>query len=147
MCPPADRPRDSEYSRPPFSMTTIVPQAPGNNQGPWREVEEYCRSLVRDGQELYIVCGPAGARSRIGRAKVLIPESTWKVVVALPEQDGDDVARIDAQTRVIAIWVPNNDDVRDTPWEPFATTIDQIEQQTSLDLLSNLSPDIQKALQ
>ncbi|MEB3338533.1 MAG: DNA/RNA non-specific endonuclease, partial [Leptolyngbyaceae bacterium] len=55
MTPSADRTKDATTNAATFVMTNIVPQTADNNRGPWRELEEYCRDLVREGKELYIV--------------------------------------------------------------------------------------------
>lgn len=63
VVPAADRNKTADDSRAVFLMTNIFPQAPDNNQGPWAQLESYCRDLVAQGKELYIV---AGGRRRGG---------------------------------------------------------------------------------
>ena len=41
-------------------MTNMVPQAPRSNQQMWAGLEDYCRTLVGAGNELYIICGSYG---------------------------------------------------------------------------------------
>jgi endonuclease G len=146
MCPSADRTATEEDNDATFLMTNIVPQAPGNNQGPWKELEDYCRELTKQGNELYIVAGPGGSKRKLARGRLNVPQFTWKVAVVLPESDGDDLARINAQTRVIAVKMPNLSTIRSRPWQSFRTTVRDIEQETSLNLLTNLPPSVQNAL-
>jgi len=42
-------------------MTNILPQAPDNNQGPWKNLEDFERSLANDGNELCIIAGAFGS--------------------------------------------------------------------------------------
>ncbi|HMC72593.1 MAG TPA: DNA/RNA non-specific endonuclease, partial [Mycobacteriales bacterium] len=123
MCPNADR--DNQNRRPinqeTYLMSNMVPQAPDNNQGPWANLENYLRSLTDAGNEIYIVSGPAGVggtgsnggvtRSLAG-GHITVPAYTWKVALVLPEQDGDDIARVTASTRTIAVIMPNVQGIR-----------------------------------
>ncbi|HEY9881909.1 MAG TPA: DNA/RNA non-specific endonuclease, partial [Leptolyngbyaceae cyanobacterium] len=55
LLPSADRTSNRKDSSATFLMTNIVPQAPNNNRGTWRELEEYERDLVYQyDRELYI---------------------------------------------------------------------------------------------
>jgi DNA/RNA endonuclease G (NUC1) len=36
-------------------MTNMMPQAPDNNRGVWKNLEEYGRRLVEQGYELYVI--------------------------------------------------------------------------------------------
>jgi endonuclease G len=45
MCPSADRTLTIADNSATFLMTNMIPQAPDNNQGPWANLESYCRSL------------------------------------------------------------------------------------------------------
>ncbi len=146
MAPSADRTATEHDNAAVFLMTNIVPQAPDNNQGPWVQLEEYCRDLARSGKELYIVSGVSGTQDVLPKGKVRVPARVWKVVVVLSEGD-DDLQRIDEQTLVIAVDMPNRQGIRDTGWQEYLTTVDQIEQQTGYDLLATVNPGVQAALE
>jgi endonuclease G len=146
LCPSGDRTVSAEHNKPTFYMTNMVPQAAGNNQGPWKEFEEECRDLARQGNELYIIAGPAGSKKKLKR-KVTMPEAVWKVAVVLPATGGDPVARVDARTRVIALWMPNLDSVRERHWRTFQVSVDEVEQRTGLELLSNLPRVLQDQIE
>ena len=68
------------------------------------------------------------------------------MIVVLPEGE-NDVERIDAQTEVIAIDMPNQQGIRSTDWQEYLTSIDAIEQATGYDLLSNVPEDIQAEIE
>jgi len=50
-----------------FLMTNMMPQMPELNRGVWCHLEEYCRELVQQGKELYIVAGLRGRKGSIGK--------------------------------------------------------------------------------
>lgn len=131
-CPSGDRTDTEEDNAATFLMSNIMPQAPGNNQGPWKQLEDYSRELTRDGNELYIVCGSAGETGKvIGRDGVSVPKFTWKVVVVLPR--GKHAPQdIDTRTRVIAVRMPNISTIRNKDWRTFRVSVSEIEQATGL---------------
>jgi len=96
-------------------MTNIIPMAPENAQGPWRDLEEYCRELVNQGKELYIIAGGHGTGKTMSSAllgqSINVPAKTWKVIVVL-DRPGSGLDGINAETRVIAVDIPNEATVR-----------------------------------
>ncbi len=145
-CPSADRTATSEDNVKTFLMTNVFPQAPDNNQGPWADLEDYCRDLVLQGYELYILCGGEGSRGTIASGRVNIPASTWKVIVALPEGE-NDLSRINADTRVIAVDMPNVQGIRSDDWRIYRVSVDAVEYYTGYDLLSNLPAEVQSVIE
>ncbi len=150
LCPSADRTDTFENNAMVFYMTNIVPQAAGNNQGPWKLLEDYGRELVRTGNEIYVIAGGTGRNSKkpnIGKkVKIVVPETMWKVIVVLPEQTGNDLARITSKTRVIAVMMPNVSTIRHDPWEKFRVSVADVEKATGFPLLSNLPDNVQHDL-
>lgn len=146
MAPSADRTATQQDNAMMFLMTNIVPQAPDNNQGPWVQLEEYCRDLARQGNELYLVAGVQGQRGVLRRGNVRVPESLWKVVVVLPEGD-NDLQRVTDQTKVFAVDMPNRQGIRNTDWKQYLTSVDKLQQATGYDLLSNVNPAVQMQLE
>lgn len=146
LVPAADRTRTVADNSATFLMTNILPQAPDNNQGPWAELENYCRGLVRRGRELYIIAGGYGTKRAIGDEKIAAPSHVWKVIVIL-EQPSQGLVGIRSETRVIAVDMPNNQGIRNTPWQDFQVSIDHIESKTGYDLLSAVPEPIQAVLE
>jgi len=152
-CPSADRTSSATDNSATFLMTNITPQAPNNNQRTWVGLENYCRTLVDQGNELYIICGSYGrggvgsngAATTLDNGRVTVPDRCWKVVVVLPTGT-DDVQRVSTSTRVIAINVPNDNTVNSN-WATYRTTVDAIEQATGYDLLSAVPTSVQKVLE
>jgi endonuclease G len=145
MTPAADRSSNFEENSTSFTMTNIVPQAPNNNRKTWSNLEEYTRELVRQGNEVYVISGGYGSKGTLADGKINIPERTWKVIVVLPNGESD-LERITENTRVIAVDVPNSDDVNED-WSTYRTSVDAIEKATGYDFLSNVSTVIQNAIE
>lgn len=146
VIPSADRTATQTANEETFFMTNVVPQAPGNNRGPWAQLEGHTRTLVEAGAEAYIIAGPLGAQGTIAGGKVTVPEAVWKVIVALPAGD-DDLSRINAGSTVIAVLMPNNDTVQGQPWQSFETSVNCLQQRLGIDLLSALDPGLQLAIE
>ena len=157
MTPNADR--DLQTSIPinqaTYLMSNMVAQAPDNNQGPWAALENYLRSLL-PADELYIISGPngvggsgsnGGTTTTLANGHVTVPASTWKVVMVLPKLSGDDLARVTASTRTIAVVMPNVQGIRNNDWHMYLTSVDQVEALTGYDFFSNVPPAIQNAIE
>lgn len=131
-----------------------MPQAPTHNQQAWRLLEDYCRDLVTQGYELYITAGTAGQggegdngqTSSLAGGKLTVPAALWKVIVVLPT-GSNDVTRLSAQTRVIAVWMPNTNAVGEQSWANYRVSVDEVERQTGYDLLANVPPAIQQSIE
>jgi endonuclease G len=156
LCPSDDRDATPEDNSATFLMTNIIPQAPDLNRQTWRLLEEYCRKLLDEGNELYILSGAYGrggtgsngSRNTIADGKVTVPARCWKIVVVLPEGK-NDLKRIDASTRVIAVDVPNRQavDNGNKNWDDYLVTVDAIEAATGYDFLTELSRNLQNTLE
>lgn len=156
LCPSDDRDAGAEDNSATFLMTNIVPQAPDLNRQTWRLLEEYCRQLVEEGNELYILAGvygkggsnSNGSRSTIADGKVTVPARCWKIAVVLPE-GSNDLKRIDAATRVIAVDIPNRQSVDNgnKKWSAYLVSVDAIEAATGYDFLSELPKNLQNVLE
>jgi len=152
-CPSADRTGSVADNSATFKMTNMMPQAANNNQRGWASLENYCRTLIDAGNELYIICGSYGSggtgvngyATTIAGGKITVPSNCWKVVVVLPNGSGD-VGRVTTSTRVIAINMPNTQTVG-TNWATYRTSVDAIEQATGYNLLSAVSTSIQSAIE
>ncbi len=141
MCPERDRNGSKEASHAVFAMTNIIPQSPHCNQFGWRDFEYYCHDLVKKKhQTLYIISGPQGQggegkegpKDVIGRAdKVTVPAKCWKVVLTLDHGKGDssDVNRVNRDSRVFAVVMPNDQSVG-RGWEKYQATVKQVEELT-----------------
>ncbi len=155
LCPHRDRASSPKASHATFVMSNMIPQAPNVNQGAWADLEDYLRRVVREGHVLYIVAGPAGKggvgkngkAETIAGGKVTVPESCWKVAIVLPEgEDKDDIDKVFARTRVIAVIMPNNDEVKHD-WPKYRTSIKKVQELTGYKFFDQVPAETLEKLQ
>jgi endonuclease G len=127
-----------------FTMANIIPQTADNNQGVWEHLEADCRELAKAGNELLIICGPAGFNGTHikNHGPVEVPASTWKIVVVVPAGAGPVLARIAATTRVIAVDIPNVAGIRHDPWQKYLVSVSQLEKLTGFKFFTALRPEL-----
>ena len=78
--------------------------------------------------------------------KVAVPDSCWKIVIILDK--GKTTKDINAKTEVIAVMMKNGVYGKsNNSWELYTTSIDDIEQSTGYDVLSNLPDNIEEILE
>jgi endonuclease G len=154
-CPSADRTSSVDANSATFLMTNMIPQAPQNNQQTWANLENYLRDQVVSGNEVYIIMGSYGsggigsigttAVTSINGGHVNVPSNVWKVAVILPAGT-NDISRITATTRVIAVNTPNINAIN-SDWSQYIVTVRDIETATGYNLLSNLPQTVQDAIE
>jgi endonuclease G len=147
MCNHEDRASSDASSEATFVLTNIIPQAPINNQEAWEHLEDYCRSLAKQGNVLYIVCGPQGKggegtqglKSSIAGGKINVPAKTWKVVLVLGSNN-----KVDKHTRMIGVVMPNDQSVG-KDWARFRVPVKDIEELTGYTFF-NKATDAEKTI-
>ncbi|MDJ0556521.1 MAG: DNA/RNA non-specific endonuclease [Microcoleaceae cyanobacterium MO_207.B10] len=144
LIPSADRTANQKDNSATFLMTNIIPQAPDNNRETWRELEQYSRELVEEGNELYIIAGGYGKKATLADGKINIPSRTWKIVVVLKQ--GSGVRGVNKNTRVIAVDMPNSNRIR-SDWKAYRVSVDKIERATGYDFLAKVSKEIQDVIE
>ena len=148
-----DRSRSPADNIQTFLMTNIIPQSPDNNQGPWVQLENYCRELVRSGKELYIISGgygqggigKNGLKATVGQGKVLVPAVTWKVILVLDKPNAG-VAGVDKNTRTIAVIMPNKQGIKYEPWQQYRTSVQAVEKLTGYNFFTSIPAGIRQAI-
>jgi endonuclease G len=145
MCPSGDRTATVADNSSTFLMTNMIPQAPDNNQQTWANLETYCRTLVGQGNELYIISGGQGTSGFINNGHVAVPTNTWKVIIVLPS-GSNDVSRVTTSTRVIAVVMPNQNGIS-TNWRNFRVSVDYVESITGYDFFSNVPDSIENVIE
>lgn len=138
LCPSDDRSGNGEDNAATFLMSNIAPQAPDMNQKNWQELEKYSRELSAKGFEVYSfagVYGRGGQGKKPGSTETLafgrleVPSNFWKILLILPKGE-NDLSRIRKETRVIAVNIPNQQQVGLTPWREFRCSVASIEKAT-----------------
>jgi endonuclease G len=153
LCPSADRTACDTDNYATFLLTNIIPQAPKVNRVGWEHLEAYCRELIADGNELYIIAGVhgTGGEGEKGYASsikhdIVVPSNIWKIIIVLP-LGNNDLKRVTGKTRVIAIYMPNTQEAGDVSWIHWRTSVDAIETATGYDFLSILPDNIEKVIE
>lgn len=145
MCPSGDRTKTVTDNSATFLMTNMIPQAPTNNQQTWANLESYSRTLANGGNELYIVSGGQGISGYIAGGKVAVPTSTWKVIMVMPNGT-NDVSRVTTATRLIAVYVPNNNNVV-SDWKQYRVSVDYVESMTGYNFFSNVADSVENTIE
>lgn len=151
--PSGDRTSSANANSATFLMTNMIPQAPQNNQQTWNNLEGYLRTKVLEGNEVYIIMGSygtggtgsKGAASSIADGKVTVPSNVWKIAVIIPAGN-DDISRVSAGTRVIAVNTPNVNTI-DSDWKKYRVSVRSIEAATGYNLLSGLPVSLQDVME
>jgi endonuclease G len=148
IAPSADRTRNEADNSSTFLMTNMMPQVPELNRGVWGDLEEYCRELVqRRGRSFTSPAGPVGRNGSIGRKeKIAVPAKNWKVIAVLDRQ-GLGMQGVNANTRTIAVMMPNSGSVKGKGWKSFRVSVARVERETGLNFLSNVPPQVQQVIE
>ena len=126
-------------------MSNVVPQSPVRNRDLWRGMEQYCKRLVREGWEMFIIAGPAGDQGRIGLVdQIKVPAQLWKIALALPS----GAALVDAAklARVFAIRMSNDPQKRIVDWRDARVTVGSLEEDLGFNFFDALDPEDARAL-
>ena len=157
LTPNADRESSIPVNQATFLMSNMMAQAPANNQGPWGDLEEYLRTLVRStpANEVYIVAGPAGTggsgsngstTNTLANGHVTVPAMTWKVALVLSDNGtNDDISRVNCSTTALAVIMPNTQSVN-SDWHASITTVNNVETLTGYHFFTNLPQPIQNCI-
>lgn len=141
-----DRSNNTTNNKATFLMSNIYPQEPDLNQGPWKRLEDYCRSLcLNKNKELYLIAGGVYKTGNKLDNNIAIPDSCYKIIIILRRDES--LLAVDENTEVIAVMMPNESGIKKVKWETFITTIDRIERSTGYDFLSDVENRIQTIIE
>lgn len=159
ICPSADRTATKEDNSATFLMTNMVPQSPDNNRIVWVALEKYERELVLQGNEAYIFAGPYGkggtgdkgyfeeisvTQKDGSELSITVPSHTWKIILFMPAGE-DDLNRVAAEARVIAVCVPNEKGCgKNGSWEQYLCSVNYIEEITGFDFFEMLPDELEE---
>jgi endonuclease G len=144
MCPSGDRTNSVANNSATFLMTNMISQTPTNNQLTLANLETYSRTLATSGNELYIISGGQGTSSYITNGHVAVPTYTWKVIMVLPN-GSNDVSRVTSSTRLIAVFMPNNNSVV-SDWKQYRVSVDYVESMTGYNFFSNVADSTENTI-
>lgn len=129
MCPAGDNKWSAKAMEETFLFTNICPQNHALNKEGWNDLEIACRRWAKKYGDLYIVCGPILGNEpykTIGRNKVVVPESFFKVILAMKPEP-----------KAIA-FVYENHGHNNPKMFKNATTVDEVERLTGINFFPQL---------
>ena len=138
LIPAADLPWAEEAMSDSFYMSNMSPQDPSFNRGIWASLEAVIRTFAATDGSVYVVTGPVltdGPYPTIGDNAVSMPNYYYKVVLDYTEP----------QKKGIGFVLPNEGSKGDL--ESFATTIDEVEQLTTIDFFPQLPDEDEEVLE
>lgn len=138
MAPAGDMKWDRQAMHDSFKMTNICPQNKSLNTGLWNQLEGLVRSWARRDSSLIVVCGPIVTPAdtmKIGKNEVVVPGAFFKAILA-PFANPQ---------RAIGFIFPNKR--CSGKLYKYATSIDEIEELTGLDLFFALPDDVEEIIE
>lgn len=137
MAPAGDMKWSSKAMHETFYLSNICPQDNSLNAGLWNDLEMGLRQMSRQGKTLYIVCGPLMSDNprRIGRNKVAVPSSFFKVVLRREGNGYEAIGYIFPNTR-------SSGSVND-----YACTVDEVEAKSGMDFFPLLPDDVENSIE
>jgi endonuclease G len=130
--------KGSRYASQTNLLSNITPQKKDLNQGPWKNLEEQVRDIVRTGKTIYVMTGPIYGNEMPSLPNAneehKIPSAYWKVVILETGQSSFEHAA----------FIMTQESARKDKVMSKLVTIDEVEKQTGLDLLWEL-PDAEES--
>jgi endonuclease G, mitochondrial len=74
---------------------------------------------------------------------VTVPNKVWKVILVLDANDNDqNIERVDANTRLIAVIMPNDRSVPQDNWWRYRVSVKEVEELTGYTFFDKVPADI-----
>ncbi len=90
------------------------------------------------------MAGGNSIAQKIAQSKVVVPEFTWKVILILEQADAEITKQ---NVATLAVLIPNSEQVRNTYWQDYIVSVDEIEKQTGYNFFSKIPQDIQRKIE
>lgn len=138
LVPAGDMKWSAKAMRESFYLSNIVPQAPKLNRGVWKELEEQVRDWAVADSALLIATGPVirPHLKRLGKSRVAIPDSLYKVIVSPYGKEPKGIAFLFA-----------NKGYGNAPLRQFAVSIDRVEKITGIDFFPALPDELENKVE
>lgn len=81
MAPAADFSTDAKLMSESFFLSNMMPQAPGNNRGVWKYLEEQTRAIALKSGDVYVITGTIFDANPKMIGKTAVPSKVYKIVV------------------------------------------------------------------
>lgn len=137
LCPAGDMQFDKSAYNDTFYTSNISPQNHDFNAGFWNRLEQKIRYWAVRYDGVYVVTGGVFKNSTktIGREKVIVPDSFYKIVLN----------RTNGNYKMIAFLVPN--EPSEKPLYSFVVSVDRIEELTGIDFFPKLDDKLENSLE
>ena len=139
-----------------FLMTNAEPQIVIEGfTNPWDKLEDYLLNTVvkNQGKEAYIIAGRDGQDNTVPLLpetddgyQVSVPSHVWKVVLVM-DKPGLGIQDVTENTVAFAVDIPNTDFTAGVPWTDYVVSINDLEDATGYDFLSNIPKEIQESIE
>ena len=138
LAPAGDMKWSAKAMRESFYLSNICPQKPKLNRGIWKDLEEQCRLWALDNGSLLIVTGPVitGDMKRLGKNKVAIPKSFYKVLCYYTEKGYKGIG-----------FLFENRDYKDNSLKSMVIPIDSVEKVTGIDFFPSMPDEQEKEME
>lgn len=142
LSPAADNEHSHEAMKDCMEMTNIIPQTPELNRGPWKTLEEKCRSWCkRDGSTVYIVAGPiysdtAEVKFIGGKRKIQVPDKCFKVVLIAKRRHEKAMG-----------WIMENNNSPEPDYQRYRVSVDSVEKLTGYDFFDWLPDSLEEKIE
>jgi endonuclease G, mitochondrial len=123
-------------------LSNITPQKANLNQGVWKKLEGKVRKLVKAENIVYVMTGTLYERDMpplpMADEPHIIPSGYWKIIIV----PGETIDSIKIGSFIFEQDTPRSDSIVD-----HLVTINEIEERSGLDFLSDLKDDIEEAIE
>jgi endonuclease G, mitochondrial len=133
LVPAGDMAHDKIAMEESFYMSNMSPQLRAFNNGVWRELEENVRDWAFSKGSVFVITGPVltdSVRKKIGKNRVSVPDSFFKVVLSY----------YDKHRKAVAFIIPNARS--EQPLQDYMVSVDEAERITGIDFFCHLLDDI-----
>ncbi|WP_245181125.1 DNA/RNA non-specific endonuclease [Flavobacterium sp. XN-5] len=137
LCPAADMEFDEEAFSDTFYTSNISPQDRDFNSGIWNRLEQKVRYWAVKYNGVYVVTGGVLKNSTrtIGKEKVIVPDSFYKIVLNISNE----------KHKMVAFLIPN--ERSEKPLYSFIVSVDRIEELTGIDFFPKLEDKLENSLE
>jgi endonuclease G len=130
-----------------FYTTNLLPMLPEINRwGAWVNLEYHMETFLKDNPNYTAQVYAGGIfttdSTLKGEGVVPVPDTLWKVAIM-----HTGVISSESDMYVIAAKIPNHVSARDTDWEVYSTTIEDIETSTGYDLFFSVHDSIEEKIE
>ncbi len=123
-------------------LSNITPQSSALNQGAWKALEKHARDLAKK-RTIYVLTGPLYERSMPSLPSAdeshKIPSGYWKIIIYQTTKKLDSI--------ITEAYILDQNISKTADYRNFTVSIDEIEQRSKLNFLSELPDQLEKKIE